>query len=306
LIAATEFQQETGHPQRGQYAEIDDGGRYHVRFMFDVGDAAHGGASRLVRMAQPHAGLGYGFHFPLRDGVEVMLTCIEGDPDRPIITGAVPNPITPTTVGAGNAKRNVIRTGGGSEINIDDNKGSERIKLTTPFGDTMLQLGAPNAPLPGAFLKTGFQARIEAGEKISIDAGTLVTIDAVAEVDVKSVLIDFTATSLLRTGAPRIEINGGDDIDAGAEHVKIVGRATLGEEAPIITLKGDVFVIISAGTKVSISSGIVDIHGKGETKITSDGTLNINAPTVNVEGGTVNVTGHGVVNVHGSTIKLNS
>lgn len=299
--------------ERGQYAEIDDGGRYHVRFMFDVGEAAHGGASRLVRMAQPHAGPGYGFHFPLRDGVEVMLTCIEGDPDRPIITGAVPNPVTPTTVGAGNAKRNVIRTGGGSEINIDDNKGSERIKLSTPFGDTMLQLGAPNAPLPGAFLKTGFQARIEAGEKISIDAGTLVTVDAVDEVDVKSVLIDFTATSLVRTGAPRIEINGGAAIDAGAERVKIVGRATLTEEAPIVTIKGGGIVIINAGSQIFISSGTVDVHGKAETKITSDGTVNVNAPTVNVEGttvnvkgGTVNVTSGGVVNVHGSTIKLNS
>ena len=281
--------------------------------MFDVGEAAHGGASRLVRMAQPHAGPGYGFHFPLRDGVEVMLTCIEGDPDRPIITGAVPNPVTPTTVGAGNAKRNVIRTGGGSEINIDDNKGSERIKLTTPFGDTMLQLGAPNAPLPGAFLKTGFQARIEAGEKVSIDAGTLVTVDAVTEVDVKSILIDFTATSMVRTGAPRIEINGGADIDAGADSVKIVGRATLLEEAPIITIKGGAVVIINAGSQIFISSGTVDIHGKGEAKITSDGTVNVDAPVVNVKGGTVNVHGEtvnvtsaGVVNVHGSTIKLNS
>jgi type VI secretion system secreted protein VgrG len=300
--------------ERGQYAEIDDGGRYHVRFMFDVGEAAHGGASRLVRMAQPHAGPGYGFHFPLRDGVEVMLTCIEGDPDRPIITGAVPNPVTPTTVGAGNAKRNVIRTGGGSEINIDDNKGSERIKLTTPFGDTMLQLGAPNAPLPGAFLKTGFQARIEAGQKIAIDAGTEMIIVAASNMSIGSPFIDIFAEAKLRTGSPVIEINGGASIDAGADNVKIVGRATLNEEAPTITVKGGVLVIINAGSTVDVSGGTwVNINSGAETTVKSGGTVTVEAPVVNVKGGvvnvkggTVNVTSDGIVNVHGSTIKLNS
>jgi uncharacterized protein involved in type VI secretion and phage assembly len=43
-----------------------------------------GRASSSIRMAQPHARPGYGFHFPLREAVEVMLTCIDGDPDRPI------------------------------------------------------------------------------------------------------------------------------------------------------------------------------------------------------------------------------
>jgi hypothetical protein len=47
-----------------------------------------------------------------------MMTCIDGDPDRPIITGAVPNPTTPTTVSGKNGMRNVIRTGGGTELNL--------------------------------------------------------------------------------------------------------------------------------------------------------------------------------------------
>ncbi|WP_437640984.1 type VI secretion system tip protein TssI/VgrG [Sorangium sp. So ce854] len=140
--------------EKGQYAEVDDAGRYRVRFQFDTSGAEDGRASRLVRMAQPHAGAGYGFHFPLRSGVEVILTCIDGDPDRPIITGAVPNPQTPSTVGAKNGRRNVIRTGGGNEINIDDTEGEERIKLSTPFGGATFQLGSPNTPEAGAALTT--------------------------------------------------------------------------------------------------------------------------------------------------------
>ncbi|XXX80614.1 type VI secretion system tip protein TssI/VgrG [Sorangium sp. So ce134] len=139
---------------KGQYAEVDDAGRYRVRFLFDTSGPEDGKASRLIRMAQPHAGAGYGFHFPLRSGVEVILTFIDGDPDRPIIAGAVPNPQTPSTVDAKNARRNVIRTGGGNEINIDDNEGEERIKLSTPYGGATLQLGSPNTPEAGAAMTT--------------------------------------------------------------------------------------------------------------------------------------------------------
>lgn len=135
------------------YAELDDQGRYRVRFSFDVDDRDRASASRLVRMAQPHTGPGYGFHFPLRHGVEVLITFIDGDPDRPIISNAVPNPQTPSVVGSQNGVRNIIRTGAGNEINIDDTEGAERIKLSTPHGSTF-QLGAPNTPSAGASLAT--------------------------------------------------------------------------------------------------------------------------------------------------------
>ncbi|WP_437986089.1 type VI secretion system Vgr family protein [Sorangium sp. So ce117] len=140
--------------EKCQYAEVDESGRYRVRFLFDTSSAEDGKASRLIRMAQPHTGAGYGFHFPLRSGVEVILTFIDGDPDRPIIAGAVPNPRTPSTVDAKNGRRNVIRTGGGNEINIDDNEGEERIKLSTPYGGATFQLGSPNTPESGAALTT--------------------------------------------------------------------------------------------------------------------------------------------------------
>jgi type VI secretion system secreted protein VgrG len=140
--------------QPGQYAELDEEGRYRVRFLFDLSDAPGGKASRPMRMAQPHAGSGHGMHFPLRPGVEVILTCVDGDPDRPIIAGAVPNPRSGSTVTTQNGTRNVIRTGGNNEINIDDQEGSERIKLSTPHQSTVFQLGAPNGPESGAFLGT--------------------------------------------------------------------------------------------------------------------------------------------------------
>jgi type VI secretion system secreted protein VgrG len=68
---------------------IDVEGRYLIRLHFDQG----GEVMPPVRMAQPHAGASYGMHFPLHPGVEVVVAFLDGDPDRPIILGAVANPL---------------------------------------------------------------------------------------------------------------------------------------------------------------------------------------------------------------------
>ncbi|MCD6308799.1 MAG: type VI secretion system tip protein VgrG, partial [Candidatus Latescibacteria bacterium] len=80
----------------GTYAEIDEQGRYKVRLPFDLNDDHGAGkASSFLRMMQPYAGTDHGMHFPLHKDTEVLLTFIDGDPDRPIIARAVPEPKTP-------------------------------------------------------------------------------------------------------------------------------------------------------------------------------------------------------------------
>jgi type VI secretion system secreted protein VgrG len=127
------------------YAQLDDHGRYLVRFAFDESDLGDGKASTRVRMMQPHGGDVEGWHFPLRKGTEVLLTFLGGDPDRPVIAGVVPNTEKPSPVTKANQTRNVIQTGGHNRLEIEDKKGFERITLTTPYADTMLRMGSPNA-----------------------------------------------------------------------------------------------------------------------------------------------------------------
>lgn len=104
----------------GRLAKLDPEGRYTVQFIFDTAASAREKASRPVRMIQNHAGPGYGTHFPLKPGIEVLLAFIDGDPDRPIIVGSVPNPTTPTPVTAVNATKNQIKTRSGVVFEIDD------------------------------------------------------------------------------------------------------------------------------------------------------------------------------------------
>jgi type VI secretion system VgrG family protein len=104
-------------------AEIDDQGRYKVVMPFDLSGSGEGKASRFVRMAQPYGGGSHGMHFPLHKDVEVIWACIDGDPDRPIIVGTVPNPLNPSVVTAGNSTKNVIKTASGSFIEFNDGPG---------------------------------------------------------------------------------------------------------------------------------------------------------------------------------------
>ncbi|NUP12386.1 MAG: type VI secretion system tip protein VgrG [Polyangiaceae bacterium] len=111
---------EPGPGGSADIAHIDAEGRYTIRFLFDTAPTERQKASRPVRMAQPHAGPGYGMHFPLKPGIEVVMAFVDGDPDRPIIVGSVPNPLTPSPVVSRNQNENTIRTVSGARIRIID------------------------------------------------------------------------------------------------------------------------------------------------------------------------------------------
>jgi len=108
----------------GQHAQIDEAGRYKVRLPFDSGAATGTAASRWIRMAQASSGAGYGAHQPLHKGAEVLLAHIDGDPDRPIIVGAVPNAHTVSPVTSANSTQSVINTHSGIRIEMDDRQSS--------------------------------------------------------------------------------------------------------------------------------------------------------------------------------------
>jgi type VI secretion system secreted protein VgrG len=104
----------------GAAAPIDELGRYKVLLPFDVSGKSGGKASRWIRMVQTASGAGYGMHFPLHVGTEVAISHVNGDPDRPIIVGSVPNPETLTPVVSDNATQSVIRTRAGIHVEFED------------------------------------------------------------------------------------------------------------------------------------------------------------------------------------------
>ncbi|WP_224240787.1 type VI secretion system Vgr family protein [Hyalangium gracile] len=107
-------------PVNGAAAPLDEQGRYHVLMPIDTVGRAGGRASRAVRMLQASSGANYGMHLPLHVGTEVAIGHVNGDPDRPVIIGSVPNPETMTPVVEDNATQSVIRTRAGIHVEFED------------------------------------------------------------------------------------------------------------------------------------------------------------------------------------------
>jgi type VI secretion system secreted protein VgrG len=124
--------------QGPQYADIDDQGRYKVRLPFDLAQSPNTQGSKFIRMAQPYSGPRYGIHFPAHEGAEMVLGCIQGDPDKPIGLGTVPNTGNASPVTINNKRQSVIRTAGGNEIILDDTDQKQKISIKTQARNNQL------------------------------------------------------------------------------------------------------------------------------------------------------------------------
>jgi type VI secretion system secreted protein VgrG len=122
----------------GDEIYTDQYGRVKVQFHWDRYGKQDDQSSCWVRVSQPWAGKNWGaIHIP-RIGQEVIVSFLEGDPDRPIITGRVYNgdSMPPYSL-PGNATQSGIKTRSSkagsdanfNEIRFEDLKGSEQLYI---------------------------------------------------------------------------------------------------------------------------------------------------------------------------------
>lgn len=130
----------------GEEIFIDEFGRIKVQFIWDREGKKDENSSCFLRVMQSWAGNGWGTSFIPRIGHEVIVSFVDGDPDRPIVTGAVYNGVnkppyssktqsgikTRSTKGAGAANFN--------ELRFEDKKGSEQVYIHAEKNlDTMIE-----------------------------------------------------------------------------------------------------------------------------------------------------------------------
>ncbi|MEM9997863.1 MAG: type VI secretion system tip protein TssI/VgrG [Bacteroidota bacterium] len=120
------------------YAYLDEDGRYRVKMPFDLESTTKGSSSKPVRLTQPHAGADYGMHFPNHDQVEMIWACVNGDVDRPIALGVVPNASTKSPSRSPNRMQNVLRTFSGNQMVMDDTVDKATVQVNTPDENTVL------------------------------------------------------------------------------------------------------------------------------------------------------------------------
>lgn len=112
----------------------DEFGRVKVQFHWDRLGGRNENSSCWIRVASTFAGGNYGAIFTPRIGQEVLVNFIEGDPDRPIITGRVYNADNMPPYSLPDEKtKSTIKTNssvggeGFNEIRFEDKKGQEEI-----------------------------------------------------------------------------------------------------------------------------------------------------------------------------------
>lgn len=121
---------------KGEEIYTDAHGRIKVQFHWDRNGKNDDSSSCWMRVSQAWAGPGWGALYLPRIGQEVVVEFLEGDPDRPIVIGAVYNGLNappyelPKDKTKSTLKSDVSPGGGGSnELRFEDAKGSEEVYL---------------------------------------------------------------------------------------------------------------------------------------------------------------------------------
>ncbi|MEN6623672.1 MAG: type VI secretion system tip protein TssI/VgrG [Smithella sp.] len=251
----------------GEYAELDDQGRYKVRMPFDLNDSKGGKASSWLRMAQPYAGGNHGMHFPLHKGTEVLLTFIDGDPDRPIIAAAVTNPLTPSPVTGDNQTTNIIHSAAGNRMEMEDESGSERVRFSSPHMNSFLHMGAPVVPPFGSGslgaahkmesddthfeLSTDGKGKIHTGQNLTVEANTFMETNT-GEASTPATTETFFSAVTNTSGAGNPS----------------TGDYYLTTKAKYVQNAGSDYILQVSGNYSEVITGTKDTHVKGDAEET--------------------------------------
>jgi type VI secretion system secreted protein VgrG len=129
----------------GEEIFTDEYARVKVQFHWDRLGGRNENSSCFVRVSQTWAGAGWGFIQIPRIGQEVVVDFIEGDPDKPLITGRVYNGAQTPPYGLPGAatqsgwKSNSTPGGGGwNELRFEDKAGAEEVYFQAQKDHTLL------------------------------------------------------------------------------------------------------------------------------------------------------------------------
>jgi type VI secretion system secreted protein VgrG len=300
----------------GDYPHLDDQGRYKVRLPYDLSGNAATQASHHVRMMQPYGGDKYGLHFPLHAGTEVALGHLNGNPDRPFILGALPNPETPSPVNADNPSQHILRTWGGNELLLEDRAGEERIELFTRDRQNVLSLDAKKEAHLIRLASEQGDMKIEAGKTILQHSGDSHTLESGNDHEVT-----VENNQRLMTKNQDIQLDAATDIEfkakqniraqAEAQDVEIkAGRnsvQTTQRDASWEVKQGDMKMQVESGRFELRAAKAITLLGEGggnihlgqagcSFEIDTGGNLNLSGKTLNITFQTINMKGQNIGN----------
>lgn len=243
----------------GDEITTDEYGRVKVKFHWDRSDTQDDQRTCWIRVAQSWAGAGFGAMFIPRVGMEVVVEFLEGNPDRPLITGVVynanqkvpyslPGDKTKTTL-----KTNSSTGGGGfNEFRFEDEAGNEEVffKAQKDYNKKVLNNETVS-------IKNDTTTTVEQGNRaVTVSSGndSLTVSSGNHTITVSAGKSDVTAaTSItLTSGASTIKISP-SGIEITAPQVKVTATATM-------TLQASASMTVNGGGSLALSAGMVSIN----------------------------------------------
>ena len=197
-------------------------------------------SSCYIRVMQPWAGSGWGSSFIPRIGMEVVVNFFDGDPDRPIITGAVYNgdnkpPFSSKTQSG--IKTNSSKGGGGwNELRFDDLKDSEEIYIQAQKDFRRL-------------VKNDEEVEIQANQKQLVKNDRTITVS------------EGNENIVIKSGERSLNVKKTNTVDA--DKIEITGKSSIELKVGGSSIKIDSSSIKIKSTKVEINGTMVDVKGSG-------------------------------------------
>ena len=166
----------------GEEIYTDQLNRVKVRFHWDRLNPGDEKASCWVRVSYPNAGAGWGaVHVP-RVGQEVIITFLDGDADRPIITGRIYNgrqaPNWHSDGRLSGYKSKELHGAGFNQLVMDDTSGQNRVNLFSSSSNAQLSLGyliGQNGNNRDGFFGSGFALNTDAYGAITTQKGLYIS-----------------------------------------------------------------------------------------------------------------------------------
>jgi len=257
----------------------DKYGRVKVKFHWDRYSKADENSSCWIRVAQVWAGKNWGAIYIPRIGQEIIVEFLEGDPDRPIITGRVYNDqAKPPYDLPGNKTMSTLKsnssTGGEgfNEIRFEDKKGEEQIFI---HGEKNLDIRVKN----------------DRFETIGNDRHLVVENEKFEQI--KSHRNEFVEQNHLE------EIGGDRNLTVKGKEAKEVGKSLS------LTVKGDVIEVFKGEHSEQTTK---DYYIKAQNIVieaTQNITLSVGGSHIAIEAGTIEIQSGGQVKVQGKQVSVN-
>lgn len=219
----------------GEDVHCDVYGRVKVRFHWDRLDEADDKSSCWLRVASGWAGDGFGATMIPRVGMEVLVTFLDGDPDRPLINGCLPNALhRPTYPLPLHKTRSVLRSSsslggeGSNELYLEDRRGEELVYLRAQRDLEQ---------------RIGHDSRLEvAGERQEV-------IHGISTTHLKS------EEHRQVTGDRKVLLRASDYLDVHGDSRTHVAQTLVIEAGQQLHLKSGASLVIDAGAELSLKAG---------------------------------------------------